>query len=372
MITRLYVNNYRCLVAFEMRLDPLRSMSVLCGANGAGKSSVFDALKFVRDLATGNCFLGIKRERNVVTQLEFTSWLDSTIQEFEIELDADGQHFLYVLHIEQVAPYEQPRIRKEIVRCDNRMVYERDLQGVTFENGHGFPLDWRQAALASIQSTSGRREIGALQKAFENMVILRPNVHAFEQESQEESRSPAADLSNLTSWYRHLAQDQEWTDLLRDSLRGVWPDDFKSLKLTDAGISAKWLELRFEGIAPLRFDLLSDGEKMLVALYMIHAALSIESTGVRVVLIDEPDNFVSLQELQPWLLAVAGLMDSTHQAVLISHSTEILNSNPSGSFYFWRDNHKSPTRIGPLNAPEGMLPAEALTLGWDNTTREAV
>jgi predicted ATPase len=55
MITRLYVNNFRCLVGFEVRFD---SFGVLCGPNGAGKSSVFDALKVIRDLGTGKAILG--------------------------------------------------------------------------------------------------------------------------------------------------------------------------------------------------------------------------------------------------------------------------------------------------------------------------
>jgi len=55
MITRLYANNFRCLVAFEAGFD---SFGVLCGPNGSGKSSVFDALMLIRNLATGDGYLG--------------------------------------------------------------------------------------------------------------------------------------------------------------------------------------------------------------------------------------------------------------------------------------------------------------------------
>jgi AAA15 family ATPase/GTPase len=88
------VNNYRCLVAFEMNFD---SMGALCGTNGTGKSSVFDAIKFIRDMATGNCFLGKPWDdnRTAVSRLEFTHWLDSTTQEFEIEIKTDNHRFRY-------------------------------------------------------------------------------------------------------------------------------------------------------------------------------------------------------------------------------------------------------------------------------------
>jgi ABC-type cobalamin/Fe3+-siderophores transport system ATPase subunit len=367
MLTRFYANNYRTLATFEIKFD---SMAVYCGANGTGKSSMFDAIKFVRDLAIGKCFLGGLGEdnSNIVSKLDFTSWIKSSVQEFEIEFAIDGRQFSYIIHLEQIASKE-PRIIKEIARCNGKELYTRELSGVKFGNGAGFPLDWRQAALPSIQSANDDwRDIRLLQDAFANLVILRPNVRALEQESKLESRFPNHDLSNLTSWYRHMAQDQDWTDVLREALQGVWPDDFRSLKLNDAGISAKWLELKFQG-AELRFDQLSDGEKMLVGLYMIYAALN--AGNVNTVLIDEPDNHVSLQELQPWLLSIGELIDENRQMLIISHSSEILESNPSRSIYFWRDNHSSPTRIGEMKVPKGLTIGEALARGWmDDSTNE--
>jgi predicted ATPase len=97
MMTRLYANNFRCLVAFEAKFD---SFGVLCGPNGAGKSSVFDVLKMIRDLATSEAVLGGEGP-NDIRELEFTHWLDSTIQEFELTVNSSGREFEYKLHIEQ-------------------------------------------------------------------------------------------------------------------------------------------------------------------------------------------------------------------------------------------------------------------------------
>ena len=365
MITRFYVNNYRCLVAFEMKFD---SLEVICGANGTGKSSVFDAIKFITDLVAGRCHLGEQSgdsNNRIVTKLEFNHWLNSTTQEFELEIEAENHAFLYIIHIEQ-NPQHEPRIIKEEAFCDNKPLYKRDLDGVHFDTGRGFPLDWKQAALASIQPIFERKDIEILQKALSSLIITRPNVRSMEFESKVESAFPNFDFSNLTSWYRHLAQDQEFTDLLRDSLKNVWPD-MKFLKLADAGMSFKVLELHFEGeIIP--FSCLSDGEKMLVSLYMIHAALV--KGNIASVFIDEPDNFVSLQELQPWLFSMSEIMDKRHQAIIISHNAEILDSNPSRGIVFWRDNHKSPARIGPLNIPGGMSARDALVRGWAHPIQE--
>jgi predicted ATPase len=98
MITRLYVNNFRCLVAFEAQFE---SFGVLCGPNGSGKSSVFDAVKLIRDLGIGNGVLGGDGPDDV-KQLEFTNWLKGTIQEFELSVQEAGHKFDFRIHFEQV------------------------------------------------------------------------------------------------------------------------------------------------------------------------------------------------------------------------------------------------------------------------------
>ena len=372
MITRLYTNNFRCLVGF---MAEFCSFGVLCGPNGAGKSSVFDALRLIRNLATGDGYLGGEGERDV-SRLEFTNWhkgsaQESTIQEFELGVTSEGHSFDYVIHIEQKASFEKPRIVKERAVCDGKSLFERDLEGVRFHKTDGtktgFPLDWRQAAMASIQPKGSLSEIAILQEAIAKLLILRPNPRGMERESKAESKYPDLHLVNLTSWYRALAQEQDWTDALRDLLRGVWPD-FKSFRLADVGLNTKALQLRFESstgpdAGVLFFDQLSDGEKALVGLYMVRAALA--TGAVQTVLIDEPDNFVGLPELQPWVLSLRELLDADHQAILISHHPEIL-SNAGEDFgrYLWRDSHTSPTRIGPLNVPDGLSPWEAVARGW--------
>jgi energy-coupling factor transporter ATP-binding protein EcfA2 len=367
MITRLYANNFRCLVTFEVRFD---SFGVLCGPNGAGKSSVFDVIGMLCNLATGEALLGGAGERDIPS-LEFTGWLDSMVQEFEIDIEVDGHAFGYLIHLEQRSSELKPRVLREQATCDRRLLFERDLDGVKFQKPggppSGFPLDWRQAALGAIQPASDRREIERLQQALAGMVVLRPSPRAIAAESKGETRSPSLHMENLLSWYRFLSQEQEWTDALRESLQDVWPD-FKAFKLVDIGLNTKALQLRFDGPSGrnggwLFFHQLSDGEKILVGLYMARAALA--TGAVRTVLLDEPDNYVGLPELQPWVLALRELLDERHQAILISHHPEILgNAGEEYGRYLWRDNHTSPTRISPLQAPPDLSPGEAVARGW--------
>lgn len=366
MITRLYGNNFRCMVAFEANFD---SFGVLCGPNGAGKSSVFDAVRLLRNLATGDGILGGTGPQDIPF-LEFTGWLQGTVQEFELGLNAGGHAFEYILHIEQKAEFEKPRIVHERAMCDGQALFERDLAGVRFQKSDGsqtgFPLDWRQAALAAIQPRGSIEKLARLQEAVAKLLILRPNPRSMERESRAEVKHPDLSMVNVVSWYRSLAQEQEWTDALRDALQDMWPD-FRSFKLVDAGLNTNALQLRFEseGRKPLLlfFDQLSDGERALIGLYMVRAALA--TGAAKTVLLDEPDNFVGLPELQPWVLSMRELLDEEHQLVLISHHPEILSSSgEANGRYLWRDNHTSPTRIGPLKVPEGMTASEAIARGW--------
>jgi len=279
-----------------------------------------------------------------------------------------GEHeFNYHIELEQVSTELKPRVCRERATCGRQELFDRDLDGVRFpKSNKGFPLDWRQAALVSIQPASDRKQISEMQRALSRILILRPSPREMESESRGESSTPDLFFRNLTSWYRFLSQEQEWVDELRSLLQDVWPD-FLSFRLMDAGLRSKALQLRFSSAGEREgglfyFDQLSDGEKSLVGLYMVVATLTTGSASS--VFIDEPDNFVGLPELQPWVTTLQALLDKDTQAILISHHPEILGAAQDQGRYFWRENHTSPTRVGPLIIPDGISASEAIARGW--------
>jgi hypothetical protein len=70
------------------------------------------------------------------------------------------------------------------------------------------------------------------------------------------------------------------------------------------------------------------------------------------------------QPISGLLLSMSELIDESHQLLIISHNAEIIDSNPSKGFLFWRDNHGSSVRCGLLDIPKGLTAGEALTRGW--------
>ena len=75
MLKRLYVDNYKCMVNFEF---VPQATQLILGANGAGKSSVFDVLLMLRRFITGQD----KLER-LVDVSTLTAWDKRTQQTFE-------------------------------------------------------------------------------------------------------------------------------------------------------------------------------------------------------------------------------------------------------------------------------------------------
>ena len=96
---------------------------------------------------------------------------------------------------------------------------------------------------------------------------------------------------------------------------------------------------------------LSDGERMLLVLYALVAYQRV--SGPTTIIIDEPDNYVSLLELQPWLLTVLDDRPDDGQLILVSHNAEIIQTmGRENATYFSRENHVSPTTARPIHREE--------------------
>jgi ATPase subunit of ABC transporter with duplicated ATPase domains len=110
---------------------------------------------------------------------------------------------------------------------------------------------------------------------------------------------------------------------------------------------------------------LSDGQRCLIVLYMIlHFTINRGDT----VFIDEPDNYIALREIQPWLLAAEEAVEEHHgQLILISHHPETLNQwalDCGLRFYREENGFVRTEKFKP--DPDGTLqPAELIARGWE-------
>ena len=87
------------------------------------------------------------------------------------------------------------------------------------------------------------------------------------------------------------------------------------------------------------------------------------------VILDEPDNFISSREIQPWLLAAEEAVDeSKGQLILISHHPEILNqwSQEYGLRLFRETNGQVRPEKFKTDYDGVLQPSEVIARGWED------
>mgnify|MGYP003946040993 CR=1 FL=1 len=103
----------------------------------------------------------------------------------------------------------------------------------------------------------------------------------------------------------------------------------------------------------------------MIALYVLtHCALVRDAT----VVIDEPDNFIALAEIQPWLLKTLDRVDQMRaQVILVSHHPELLDQLASQGGVIFDRTDGGPTRTLPFAPPvdSGLSPGEIVARGWE-------
>jgi len=356
MLKRIYVDNFACLVNFELRLGGL---NLLLGANGSGKSTVFEVIRRLQDF-----LLGDSRVHAVFPATDLTRWQTLGKQRFELELTVDGAEYAYLLLIEHDADRRKMRVLEEALSLNGNPLFAcregmAQLYRDDYSQGPQYPFDWTLSALGTLHERPDNKKLTAFKKALAKLVVVRPMPCLMAPESRREQERLTSRMENFVSWYRHLAQEHMGAMVgLLGALQSVLPG-FDSLSLKESGEESRALKVLFarpSGGKPLVFDFseLSDGQKMLVALYALTCGLKGEGVSL---LIDEPDNFLALREIQPWLSQLSDAVGETlGQVVLISHHPEIINYLGAAHGQWFERDSQGPVRLSSaekINTPGG-------------------
>jgi predicted ATPase len=366
MLSRLYIDNFRCFVNFETKLAPRQLMF---GGNGSGKSSLLDALLLLRQFVIRGEVLD---DHYILNQR--TRWQNQSKLTCELEAVLESEKYLYRLVIEPWGEGPKPRVCSETLHLEGKPIFEFltgevHIYNDRFEHKVTYEFDWHRSALATIISRRDNQLLTRFKSWLAGLHCFRINPFSMTSRAESELIYPTVDLSSVASWYRHLVQsDPQQNAALLNSLRECI-DGFRVLRFEPAGENVRLLSAEFQtGQRTDRFyfNELSDGQRCLVCLYMIlHFLIAKGAT----VVIDEPENFVSLREIQPWLMATQEAVEEHHgQIVLVSHHPEVINQwAPTSGLQLVRDD-AGPVRARPfLEDPEdGCLPpSELLARGWD-------
>lgn len=369
MLERIYVDNYRCMVNFEC---PFESLQLLLGPNGSGKSTVLDVICLLRDF----CAFGLATDR--VAGATRTRWQAVAEQRFELDVSGNGGRYTLRLIVDEWGEPARPRVVREEVLFSGKPIFRFALGEVTlfndsFEEKVHYPFDWHRSALATITERPENTKLSWFKRWLGTILYVSPDPRRMEGVAAGEVPAPTRDLSNFASWYRHLRLESDDQSLLND-LREVIPG-FESMDLRDAGMGNRILWLSFSansGQSPQFskynqfFGEVSDGQRALIGLYtVLHCALKSGTT----LLFDEPDNFIALKEIAPWLSKVVEKTDDDGcQVFIVSHHPELLNQLAfSNGLTFDRPGARH-TRASRFKDPSetGLSPSELVARGWEN------
>lgn len=368
MLTRIYADNFRCLVNFELKLDRL---TLLMGPNGSGKTSVFEVLRRLQQFMAGD-----GKIQQAFPARDLTRWQARTEQRFELDLQVGDDLLNYVLSVEHQDGGGKSRVKEEVLSQGGRPLFAFRMGEVhLFRDNHSagpvYPYDWTLPALAGVQAAHDNKKLTRFRTQIANFVIAGFSPSQMEPESRAEATRLGPRMENFVSWYRRLAQENLGAMMeLFSELKNVLPG-FTSFSFKDVGEETKGLKVLFETpedgrkTLPYDFGELSDGQRVLIALYtLIHG---LKGEGLTLFL-DEPDNYVALREIQPWLSTLNDACgESFEQAVLISHHPEIIDYlGASKGRWFSRGNEAARVSDSPPKATEGLELSQTIARGWES------
>lgn len=363
MIRRIYADNFRCLGNFELRPG---QMSLLLGGNGSGKTSVLEVLLFLKDLAVGG------RSASSLFATTQTVWDRRDVQSFELDVDAAEGSFTYrleVQHPSDVAARQEPQIKSESLDFDGKPLFRyTDGQVRLFDEDHSpgaqFPFKPGHSFLPNLEPKNGKLQVFKTFLAGLNVFQLNP--FAVDLFSREDQPFLMVGGNNFASWLRYLSQERPRAKSQCEEHLAEIIDGFQSFRFQTVGDS-KALLVDFGreegGGYELPFSRLSEGHRILSMLYAIAYGM-VGSPSV--VCFDEPENFISLPEVQPWLQCLRDLVEANGgQVLLISHHPEVIDYLAADSaFRFERPNGDLARAVEWEPDPEKIMkPSEILVRG---------
>lgn len=370
MLKSIFIDNFRCLVSFELKLDRL---NLLMGANGSGKTSVFEVLRRLQKFIAGDC-----KVQEAFPSRDLTRTDLNLFQSFVLKLEVEGFILVYCLFIEHSEDRTKCWVSQETLSegegGEKPLFFFKDGYVSLFEDNYAagpiYPYDRTLPAMAGVQSGPKNRKLTAFRQKIANFVVAGISPSQMESDSRGEATQLSPRMENFVSWYRRVAQEhpESMKDLFTD-LRNVLAG-FASFRITDVGVDAKALKVYFDhpkgGKKTIAYDFgeLSDGQRVLFALYaLIHG---MKGEGLTLFL-DEPDNYVALREIQPWLTTLSDACgESFEQAVLISHHPEIINYlGASKGRWFERIKDTVTVSDSPPKTVKGLDLAETIARGWE-------
>lgn len=365
MLKRIYIDNYKCFVNFELQVG---SINLVLGPNGAGKSTIFEVLRKLQ------AFLGGDGKVNgLFGYNERCRWQTSLVQTFELDIQGPKGIYKYSLSIEHMEQGSKIRVKSEKLLLEGKPLLEFETGDIQlyrddYSIGPKYPFDWSLSGVAYISPRHDNKHLTWFKQQIRKFVVAQIIPTTMEEFSDQENPTLSPDSRNFVSWYRYLSQDQGIPVFVQQTLQKVLPS-FSNFKF-DTYSEQRWLlktmwsdnEGKHTGYS---FSELSDGQRTLIALYTL---LQAAKHNGYILCLDEPENYLALPEIRPWIVDLYDLCNNGEvQAILVSHHPEMIDYLMASPVGIWleRSNNLATRSQTIQNEKDGGLSvSELIARGW--------
>jgi len=369
MITRLYVDNYKGLNDFT--LEP-QQLTLLLGENGSGKSTVFEVLDALRRLLCEQrraveCFRPHTLSKSVSP--------GSVFQHVELNVTVGAQQYEYALRVGHSANRDDVFVFNETLKCDGtellRVAYDSDeqLSSVWHEGvqiGQIVSLGW---ASASALAVLGERNIPSAHPFLDfvdSITLIRINPSDWSPEAERDGPRVAPDGSNFAAFHSYLWMEQR--EVFRTAIADLGDFGFTAVQSKRVGEQRRKTYITQTGIDGKPFDCgldeLSDGQRAILLLYTLTALMASKPICL---LIDEPDNYLSPREIQPWFsLLEERTFEKGSQTIIASHHPDAVNRLGRSNGILLDSDDAGKPRARPVKqaSHSELSPYDLLARGW--------
>lgn len=368
MIKRLYIDNFKSLVNFELNLQDL---TLLLGPNGVGKTSVLDVVFALRQLLAG---IAKVTDLGVFPTSTLTRWQKRNMQVFELDAALEGSDYRYRLEVEHDPTNRRARVELEQLEMRGAPLFRfRHGEVQLYRDNHSagpiFGADWSESAIARVPPRNDNTHLSHFLDFMRKVIVCGLYPASFAAESSTEDAVLQRDARNFAAWYRHLLLERqdlvpEFTKALQEVIAG-----FRGIRMEKVGLDTRALMVLFDQYGQryeLRLDEISDGQRALVALYSL---VRLAAGQGYTMFLDEPDNYIALAEIQPWLIELVDACGvNVPQAVLCSHHPELIDYLGADRGILLEREGSGVTRAKALpenTVDDGLKVSESIARGWE-------
>lgn len=339
MLKRVYIHNYKAFQNFELKFDDFGS-SLFLGKNGAGKSSLVEVFKIFQGIGHGTTQLS-----DLVSKKDFN--ISNPEIPMTLEMDVLLERDLYRYHLTFYFDNDtlRPKISLEQLSCNETLLLDRTNNEVGLNDIFTLTFGHNQLALPNVQ-------IGEVFKEWINKIlVISPIPALMVSESKQKEQQLDYYATNISGWLNNLFSQFPKSYLyINDYLLNIFPDleEISNKKTSETSHKLGFAFGNNRTKQEMELSQLSYGERIFVLWSAILA--SVQLGQISLCVWDEPENYISLLEIQHYFNALKQTFNNKAQFIATTHNPEAMRMFSTEDIFILRkENHFQPIRLQSLS-----------------------